>query len=183
MEILLSEDVPGLGDMGEKVKVRGGYARNFLIPRGIAVEAGASNVAALEHKRRGIESKKRKAKVGAEELSAKLGKVQITIGLRVASGGKVFGSIRRKDISDALEQLGYPIDRRRVLLEEPIRTIGTHSVKVKLHSDVISLVTLNVEKLEASKEEEETETTMARSKMAAAAQQAADEAEVLGDME
>ena len=184
MEVLLSEDIPGLGDMGERVRVKGGYARNFLIPRGIAVEAGGNNASVLDHKKRGIESKKRKMRVAAEATSSSLSKVKITLGLRVASGGKVFGSIRRKDIADALTEQGFEIDRRRILLDEPIRTIGSHAVKVKLHADVTAPINVEVEKLEASKEEEELETISAKARAsAAAAAREEEESEVLAEME
>ncbi len=162
MEVLLSEDVPGLGDIGQQVIVKPGYARNFLIPRGFAIEAGSKNASIVAHKMRQIQSKKQALKIEAEEFSAKLTAQPVNLSLRVGSGGKVFGSIRRKDISEKLAEGGFDVDRRRVLLEEPIKRPGSYKVEVKLHPEVLVKLIVEVAEEKASKEEEEAETAEAR---------------------
>jgi len=165
MEVLLSEDVPGLGDIGQKVTVKSGYARNFLIPRGFAVESGAKSAAALAHKMRQVEKKKRDLQVVAQELGTKISAKPLELGLRVGSGGKVFGSIRRKEIADKLSELGFDVDRRRVQLEEPIKRTGSLQVSIKLHPEVVVSLTVNVEALAATKEEEKAEADEVRTNM------------------
>ena len=157
MKVLLTDDVIGLGDIGETVAVRPGYARNFLIPNGLAIEAGADNARIVGHKMKQIEAKKRKLKAEAEGRGERLREMSIELSLRVGSGGKVFGSIQARDIAEKLTELGHAIDRRRVVLEEPIRKIGSHVVHVRLHSEVDVPVTLLVTQLAATKEEEERE--------------------------
>ncbi len=162
MKVLLTDDVVGLGDIGETVTVRPGYARNFLIPNGLAIEAGADNARVVAHKMKQVEAKKKKLKTEAEEKGAHLREVQVEVFLRVGSGGKVFGSIHSRDIADKLTELGHQIDRRRIVLEEPIKKIGAHTVHVRLHADVETPITVTVSPLAATKEEEEREAEEAR---------------------
>ena len=157
MDIILMDDVVGLGDIGEQVTVRPGYARNYLIPRGLAVETGARSAGELAHRRRQIEAKKRRMKGAAESIAEQIRGTTLELGLRVGSSGKVFGSIGTKDIAEKLTAAGFAIDRRRVVLAEPIKKLGTHFVKVKLHADVECQVKVNIEQIAASKEEEEAE--------------------------
>lgn len=165
MKILLNDDVPGVGDMGQLVTVRPGYARNYLIPRGFAIEAEGRAASALTHKARQIEKKKRELKGDAEKLAEKLQATEVVVGLRVSSSGIVFGSIRAKDIADRLSELGFSIDRRRVMISEPIKAIGEHKVKVKLHPELSTQLNITVQAQSMSKEEEEAEAEAAKKKI------------------
>jgi large subunit ribosomal protein L9 len=162
MKIILTEDVVGLGDIGEAVVVRSGYARNFLIPRGFAIETETSSAKAVAHKMRQIDAKKRRMKKDAEERATSLSNISIELELRVGSGGKVFGSISAKQIADKLVELGHDIDRRRVLLVEPIRKIGQRKVRIKLHAEVITEIDVVTKAISATSSEEEQETREAR---------------------
>ena len=177
MKILLTDDVIGLGDIGETVTVRPGYARNFLIPNGLAIEAGADNARVVAHKMKQIESKKRKLKTEAEAKSNHLREVKIELALRVGSGGKVFGSIQARDIAEKLTELGHPTDRRRVILDEPIRKVGTHTAHIRLHADVETPLTIIVTQLAATKEEEEREAQEARQNVETKVSRKKDESE------
>lgn len=165
MEVILKEDVLGVGDIGQTVKVRGGYARNFLVPRGLAVESGTKNARRIAHEVRQIEAKKNVLLVAAQNLASQIEQIEIDLALRVGKGGKVFGSISTKDISEKLKERNVEIDRRRVLLEEPIKRIGTHFVSVKLHPEVKAKLKVVIGKVEASKEEEEKEAKEAKANL------------------
>ncbi|MBL7662371.1 50S ribosomal protein L9 [bacterium] len=154
MQVILTDDVVGLGDIGETVKVRPGYARNFLIPRGFAVEMGAKSAGAVAHKMRQIDAKKKRMKAGAEELANKVRDLAVKIGLRMGANGRVFGSITTKDIAEELKKQGIVVDRRRVLLSEPIKKIGIHFVQVKLHPEVVSQIKVDAFEVQVSQEDE-----------------------------
>jgi large subunit ribosomal protein L9 len=153
MRVILTDDVVGLGDIGETVNVKPGYARNFLVPRGLAIEAESASAKVAGHRMRQIEAKKRRMKGSAEETANKLKSVPLNMELRVGEHGRVFGSIGVRDITQKLAENGYEFDRRRVMLAEPIRKIGTHAVRVRLHQSVEVVVQVNVTPREASKEE------------------------------
>lgn len=167
MEVILKSDVLGVGDIGETVKVRGGYARNFLVPRGLAVETGAKNAKKIAHEIRQIGAKKKSLLVEAQKFANSIEQAQVELSLRVGKGGKVFGSISTKDISEKLKEIQFDIDRRRVLLEEPIRKIGTHFVSIKLHPEVKAKLKVVISKADATKEEDEREAKEARSNLEA----------------
>jgi large subunit ribosomal protein L9 len=169
MQVILTEDVVGLGDIGESVKVKPGYARNFLIPRGKAIESQTSNAKVTKHLMTQIEARKGKLKDAAQEQATKLSETALKLGLRVGSGGKVFGSITSRDISKALAEEGFELDRRRILLDEPIKQIGSKAIKVKLHADVFTEIKVEIEQLQATKEQEAEETERARAEIEAAA--------------
>lgn len=162
MKIILTDDVVGVGDIGQEVKVKAGFARNYLIPRGLALESGSVGAKEAEHRMRQIEAKKKRMKVAAEAEADKLAQASVVVELRVGSGGKVFGSVGTRDIAQKLAAQGFDVDRRRVLLGDPIRKIGTQSVRVKLHSEVIVEVPVKVNAIAASKEQEAEETEEAR---------------------
>ncbi len=187
MRIILADDVVGVGDIGDTVTVKPGYARNYLIPRGFAIEAQSASAKEVKHKMRQIEAKKNRLKSGAQEVSDKLAKAEIVITLRVGSGGKVFGSVGTRDIAAKLKELGFEVDRRRVMLNEPIKALGAHEVGVKLHPEVISIVRVKVESLAATKDQEEIETDAAREAIEAAAEardeELADEREAMEALE
>lgn len=168
MKILLTEDVVGLGDIGETVKVKAGYGRNFLIPNGKALEVETKRGKQAQHRARQLEAKKNHLKTKAEDYKTKIEKASVVLELRVATGGKVFGSATSRDIAASLEKLGFEIDRRRIQLSEPIKKIGTHAVKIKLHADVHAEVNVTVNATSATKEEEELEASSAKKKVEAA---------------
>ncbi|MCB0360467.1 MAG: 50S ribosomal protein L9 [Bdellovibrionales bacterium] len=155
MEVLLSEDVVGVGDIGDVVKVKGGYARNFLIPRGLAIETGAASAKEIAHRKRQIDAKKRRLKSAAEARADDLRNLSLEFELRVGGGGKAYGSIGSRDVAAALSSHGFELDRRRVLLSEPIKRAGTHFVAVKLHPEVQVQVKLLITAVEAAKKDEQ----------------------------
>lgn len=165
MKVILSEDVVGLGDIGETVTVRPGYARNFLVPRGLAFEAGAVSARQLAHRSKQIEAKRKKFKGAAQEKATSLGNTTVQVFLRVGTGGKVFGAITSRDIAEKLKEQGFDIDRRRVLLGEPIKKPGSFFVEVKLHPEVKIQIRIDVEARAASGEEEEMEVEEARAQL------------------
>ncbi len=154
MEILLTNDVSGLGDIGEIVNVRPGYARNFLLPNGFAVESKAGSSKEIAHKLRQVEVKKKKLKIEAEASKTEWAQRVVKLGLRVGNGGRVFGSISAKDISEQLTADGFSVDRRRILITDALRKLGDHTVKIKLHSDVIGTFIVRVEAMKATEAEE-----------------------------
>ena len=174
MKVILTEDVVGLGDIGEAVSVRAGYARNFLVPRGLAFEAESASAKEAQHRVRQIESKKRRLKGAAEEASKKMQALAVTLELRVGSNGRVFGSVGARDIAAKLAELGHEFDRRRVLLSEPIKKIGAHPVRLRLHQDVETTITVTVNAIEASREEEESVVQSARASIERAAAKSED---------
>lgn len=138
MKVILKEDVADLGRMGDTVSVSDGYARNFLIPRGLVLEASNKNLKVLEHEKRLLSQKIQRHKEKAEQLRDRLGGVVCTIAKKVGEQNKLFGSVTSKDIENALKEQGIEMDRRNILLDEPIKNIGECSVRVKLHADVIA---------------------------------------------
>jgi large subunit ribosomal protein L9 len=138
MQIILTEDVPNLGNMGDLVTVKPGYGRNYLIPRGLAVQATPGNKAQLAHTLRRIEERRIKLRAAAEDLGKQLTGLSITIARQSGDDDRLFGSVTNRDIEAALAALGHEIDRRRIMLKEPIRALGIYKVPVKLHSDVTS---------------------------------------------
>jgi large subunit ribosomal protein L9 len=144
MEVILKEDYISLGYIGDTVKVRRGFARNFLIPRGIAVEASSGNERQLKHKLSGIISKRIKKKAEAEAFAKVLGQVTVEFTLKVGSKGKSFGAVTTRDIESSLKALGYEVDRRQIRLGETIKGPGVYAVDVKLHSEVTVPVSVKV---------------------------------------
>lgn len=163
MEVILMDDVAGLGDVGDTVRVRPGFARNFLIPRGKAVESDTKNARVMEHRMRQVESKRRRMKGTAEEVAQKIRDTSLQFVLRIGSGGRVFGAISAKEIAERMVKEGFEgFDRKRVHLAEPIKKPGTHFIKIHLHPEVQAQLKIEVEGKEASKAEEEQETKEAR---------------------
>jgi large subunit ribosomal protein L9 len=148
MEVILREDVPHLGTIGDIVKVRAGYARNYLLPRGLATVADKRNLRALEHERRLAEEKRRRALSAAENVAKQLGAVRIVITARAGEEGKLFGSVTNIDVERALAEQGLTVERRRIRLDEPIKTLGEHKVPVSLSVGVSCELTVTVAPLE-----------------------------------
>ena len=145
MKIILAADVDTLGKKGDVVTVKDGYARNFLVPKGLAMMATKGALRQAEQMRRAREELDAKAKAEAETLVAGLEASPVYISARSGEGGKLFGSVTNSDITRAIEeQLGQAVDRHDVRLEEPIRSLGTHLVKVHLHEEVNASVAVEV---------------------------------------
>jgi large subunit ribosomal protein L9 len=145
MRIILQKEVEKLGQPGDIVQVADGYARNFLIPRGLAAPATKGAVDHAERLRRGAEERERRAKGEAETLGARLSKTPIRISAQAGEDGRLFGSITGHHVAEEISrQLETPLDHRRVRLEEPIRSLGVHQVRIHLHHEVDSTVTVDV---------------------------------------
>ena len=144
MEVILREDIEKLGHRGEVVKVAPGYARNFLLPKKLAVAATSANKKIVEQERDAYLRREAKAKGEAEDLGRMLSSVVITITQRAGEEGHLFGSVTAKDIADALERQNYAIDRRKIQLEDPIKNTGEYKVPVRLHREVTTEIAVNV---------------------------------------
>ena len=136
MKIILRQNYTTLGNIGDVLEVKDGYARNFLIPRNIAFRATAGNLKALEEEKKLLARKEEKVMKDAEKLSAQLASASITITMKVGEDDKLFGAVTAQMIADSLTEKGYTIDKRIIELEEPIKTLGIFEVPVKLHSKV-----------------------------------------------
>ena len=134
--VLLREDVDNLGARGEIVKVKSGYARNFLLPRKLAVEATPGNVKQIEAERAALLKKEAKERAGAEAQSEQMKDLRLTFVRKVGEHGLLYGSVTALHIADALKERGYEVDRRRVPLAEPIKETGEYTVSVRLHREV-----------------------------------------------
>ena len=145
MEVILKETIDTLGEEGEIVKVKPGYARNFLIPRNLAMLASKGNRAILEQQRAGIEARKAKARQEAETLDKKLSGVTIIFEQRVGQEDRLFGSVTAADIALKLTDLGFDIDRRKILLDEPIKTVCEKTVSIKTGFQLTTPITVRIQ--------------------------------------
>lgn len=136
MKIVLKDDVKNIGKMGHIIDVADGYARNYLVPRGLAIEANTKNIKALEHEKRIIEKKAKKIKNSAQELSNKISAMTFTIKAKAGDEGKLFGSVTTMDIAELLQKEGIEIDKKKISLDEPIKRLGSYSVNVKIHPEI-----------------------------------------------
>ncbi len=148
MDVILRQDVEKLGTRGQVVKVAPGYARNFLLPNKIAVQATEANKKIVEQERQAHLRREAKLKGEAEDLSKLMTGVSVTIAQKAGENDQLFGSVTSKDIADALGGQNFTIDRRKVHLEEPIKQLGEYKVPVKLHKDVTAEITVVVVKEE-----------------------------------
>lgn len=144
MKVILQETVDNVGEAGELVEVAGGFGRNFLIPQGKAVAATPRNVKLLEAQRRVVQDRLRKAKKEAEELAARLRAVPCVMARKAGEEEKLFGSVTAQDIVEFFAARGVEIDRRKIELEGPIKTLGEHPVPVKLHPQLTETITVKV---------------------------------------
>lgn len=138
MEVILKEDINKLGHRGDVVKVAEGYGRNYLLPQKLAIEATKANKAVIEQMKASALRKSAKEKVDAEGLSTQLGEVELVFERKVGEHDHLFGSVTSSDIAHELEAKGYTIDRRRIALDEPLKSLGEYHVPVKLHREVTS---------------------------------------------
>jgi large subunit ribosomal protein L9 len=148
MEVILREDIEKLGVRGQVVKVAPGFARNFLLPKRLAVAATEANKKIVEQERQAHLRREAKLKGEAEDLSKLLTGVTVTIAQKAGEADQLFGSVTSKDIAEALEKQNFTIDRRKVMLEEPIKQLGEFKVPVRLHKEVTAEVTVIVAKEE-----------------------------------
>jgi large subunit ribosomal protein L9 len=156
MEVILKEDVANLGHRGEVVKVAEGYGRNFLLPRKLAMQATAANKAVIEQMKHAAARRSATEKALAEELITKLEPVMLSFTRKSGEAGHLFGSVTSADIASELEKLGFDVDRRKIQLPEPIKSLGEVSVAIKLHREVTAHVKVTV-LAEASDEPEAAE--------------------------
>jgi large subunit ribosomal protein L9 len=148
MEVLLREDVDNLGGRGELVKVRAGYGRNYLLPRGIAVQATPSNVRQIEQQRKALLKRETFLRETAEQQGAQISAVALEFVRRAGEHGLLFGSVTSMDVAEALAAKGYEIDRKKIVLKDPIKEIGEYEVPVRLHREVTSNIKVVVKKEE-----------------------------------
>ena len=146
MEVILREDIEKLGSRGEVVKVAPGYARNFLLPKKLAVAATASNKKIIEQERQAHLRKEAKLQGEAQDLAKLMDGVTVTISQKAGENDQLFGSVTVKDIADGLAAQNYTIDRRKIQLDEPIKQLGEFKVPVRLHKDVTAEITVVVAK-------------------------------------
>ena len=144
MEIILREDVEKLGSRGQVVKVTAGYARNYLLPNRLAVAATEGNKKIVEQERQAHLRRETKLQGEAEDLSKLMNGVVVVIKQKAGENDQLFGSVTAKDVAEGLEKLKFTVDRRKILLEEPIRQLGDHPVTVRLHRDVNAQITVQV---------------------------------------
>jgi len=144
MEVILREDIPHVGKIGEVVQVRNGFARNYLLPRGLVLVANKKNLKGFEHQKRVVGARKEKADQGARSLAEKLTAVALRIAVKTGEEGRLFGSVTNMDVEKALRQQGLEIDRRKIHLDEPLKVLGDYEVPVRLTADLVVNVRVSV---------------------------------------
>ena len=144
MELILRQDVSNLGHRGDVVKVSDGYGRNFLLPRKLAMAVTEGNKKVVEQEKAAAVKREVHERTEAEQLAALIANAPVTISRKAGEGGTLFGSVTSHDIADALHQKGFEVDRRKVVLEDPIKQIGEFQVPVRLFKDVTATVAVNV---------------------------------------
>jgi len=144
MKVILKDDVKKLGAMGQIIDVADGFARNYLVPKGLAVEANVKNIKSLEHERKIIQGKAKKIKNQAEDLGGKISGINLIIKAKAGEEGKLFGSVTTMDIAERLKEEGIEIDKKRIVLDEPIKRVGAYSVSIKVHPEVLTQLNVQV---------------------------------------
>ncbi|HEY3934064.1 MAG TPA: 50S ribosomal protein L9 [Gemmatimonadales bacterium] len=144
IELILRQDVPSLGKAGQLVRVKPGYARNFLLPRGLAFEATDGNRKRIEAEAKARDAKMEGERSGATELAGRLAAITIRVTAKAGEDGRLFGSITSADIARELEAKGLSIDRRKIEMEHPVKQVGFHSIPIRLHHDVQGEIRLDV---------------------------------------
>ncbi len=148
MKVILKENIETLGHIGDIVKVAPGYARNFLIPKGFAIEATTKNAKALEHAKRQLEYKKNKVREQATQLAARIEAITLVLNHQAGEGDKLFGSVTNIELAENLKQQGVEIDRKKIVLAEPIKQLGEFTAAVKLHPEVTATLKIVINKAE-----------------------------------
>ncbi|MBP1751739.1 MAG: ribosomal protein [Geobacteraceae bacterium] len=146
MKVILKENIETLGHIGDIVKVAPGYARNYLIPKGFAIEATTRNAKALEHAKRQMEYKKNKVKEQALQLAAKIEALSIVLAHQAGEGDKLFGSVTNMELAENLKSQGLDIDRKKIVLAETIKQLGEYTATVKIHPEVTASLKVVVNK-------------------------------------
>ena len=144
MDVILTENVKNLGTIGEVVKVKPGYGRNYLVPQGLAVEASEAKLKEVEHHKRQLNRKAEKLSQEAADVKARIEAVECTFVHKASEEGKLFGSVTSMEIAESLATQGIEIDRRKILLEQPIKELGEHSIDIKLNAGVNAIVKIHV---------------------------------------
>lgn len=144
MKVILKEDVKKIGSMGQIVTVADGFARNYLVPKGLAVEANIKNMKSLEHAKKVIQEKAKKVKASVQDFADRLSQISLVIKAKAGEEGKLFGSVTTMDIAEQLKNEGIEIDKKKISLDEPIKRIGTYAVSVRLHPEVETQINLQV---------------------------------------
>jgi large subunit ribosomal protein L9 len=146
MKVILTQDVPGVGAIGDLIRIKDGFGRNHLIPQGKAIKATSQNIKVLEHEKRLVKDKLNKTTREAEKLAARIEAISCTVAKAAGEEDKLFGSVTSMDIESSLKQEGIEIDRRRILLPEPIKALGIYTIPIKLHPEVTANLKLWVVK-------------------------------------
>ncbi|MBP8988492.1 MAG: 50S ribosomal protein L9 [Spirochaetes bacterium] len=146
MRVILQKDVQNLGEAGDIKEVAEGFARNFLLPKKLVIPYNESSAKAIEHQKKLVKIKKEKRKKEGQKLVEALSSVALTIGAQVGEDEKLFGSVTAIDIADKLAQMGYTIDKRKIVLPEPIKKAGEHEVKIKLEEGLTATIKVSVVK-------------------------------------
>ena len=144
MDVVLKEDIENLGHMGEVVKVKDGYARNYLLPRGLVVLANKKNLKGLEHEQRMIAQRREHLTKEAQGISERLSQVSLQFAVKVGEEGRLFGSVTNMDIEKALKEKGIEVERRRIVLEDPIKQVGDYEVPIRLRPEVMPTIKVRV---------------------------------------
>lgn len=145
MQILLTQNVPNLGALGDRVNVKDGYARNYLLPRGMAIAAGSKNARQIEHQRKRLEKLRQEAVASAKTEADKVTALEIVVKAKTGPGGKLFGSVSNRDLAAAFAQKGIELDRKAFVLHSPAKHTGTFGATVRLHTDVKVDIVFKVE--------------------------------------
>ena len=175
MRLILRKDVDHLGEVGDVVEVADGYGLNYLIPKGLALHATASTVRATQHERRLREAQIQAAKRNAQDFAGEFTGVELEFSMRVGEDGRLFGSVTNRMIEDALHEKGIEVNRRKIVLDEPIKKVGTYDVDIRLHQEVRASVQVKVMPDEASLEAQAEAEEAAAAEVEEAAAEAADE--------
>ena len=144
MEVILREDVKSLGKAGAVVRVKPGYARNYLLPQGLAYQATEGNKKRIAAEARAREARSSEDRVAARETADRLEAAVVTISAKSGEGDRLFGSVTAQDIADALEQAGHPVDKRKIELPHPLKLLGEHTVPIRLHPDVEAAIRVRI---------------------------------------
>lgn len=152
MEVILLERIENLGQMGDVVKVRPGFARNFLLPQSKALRANEKNLEVFRQRRAQLEAENLKRRQEAEEVSKKLDGLQIIVIRQAGDSGQLYGSVSSKDIAEAITEAGATVTRNQVIQDSPIKSLGLHDIRVRLHPEVFIVVTINVARSESEAE-------------------------------
>tara|TARA_B100000214_G_C23942392_1_gene616331 strand:- start:843 stop:1292 length:450 start_codon:yes stop_codon:yes gene_type:complete len=148
MQVILIKEVESLGQAGQTVTVKNGYARNYLIPQGLAMIASKSNLTLIENQLKAVELKEAKSRENLESLANELNKIKLSFSLKAGEDEKLFGSVTSQMISDSCNELGFTVNKKEINIEEPIKTLGNHKVTVKLNSEIEAKIKIKVKALD-----------------------------------